>query len=152
MDIRAADTIVGYIAGCHRGYWPAATREAWAEAIQTTMHNAEVADQAAKVLAVRWDGEREPSFGAYKAIYDGMLRRQEEERQRGLPSGHKRMALIDYLLGLAGLAEDGDRAARNEIESWRKFLRGDLATALPGVEDARAWFASNPDALWKGDS
>lgn len=147
MDFQAASALVDHIAGCCGGFWEPSTKEAWIEAM-LGIGDARFAEDAARLLAQRWAGPGRPSFGDFKAVYDTAVR--QEVMRRALPPGAGvTMALLDFLLLRAVQAEAGDRAARHDLETWRKMLSPEspLRLALPGIEDAREWFASHPDAL-----
>lgn len=164
MDVKAATALVEHIAGCCGGFWSPESKEAWTEAM-LGVQDARHAEDAARTLAVRWQGKDRPSFHDFMQLYDTSKR--QEMMRKGLPRpAHEKMALLDYLLGLAVKAEDGDKAARVELESWRITLapaaaraggiprlgntqRPKLIAALPGVEEAGEWFASNPDPLFE---
>lgn len=163
MDFTAASALVDHIAGCCGGYWEPSTREAWIEAM-LGVKDARHAEDAARTLGVRWTGNGRPAFSDFMQLYDSS-KRQEMMRPALNPGPHDKVALLDHLLLLTIRAEEGDKAARTEVENWRKMLapamarvggmprkqsphRPRLLAALPGIDEAAAYFAATPDPLF----
>lgn len=148
MDVRAAQNLVDFLAAGVRGFWPGSTRDAWTEQFMA-LQDTRCAERAVRLLVETWKGDSAPSYGVFKSVYDQEVHYELQRRaeRTGLPSGHKRVSLLDYLISLTVQAEDGDTSAAREVEDWRKFLRGPAAEMLPDTREAAEWLDGQPPLI-----